>query len=130
VGGTERWTSDECAAAWGVKTATWLGYVSRGQAPPALPDRDDRGRRLWAPDEVRRFPRPGSGRSRAGAGPEAEALLGEMHEVGARIDELRARQRELLAAGRAAGLEIAPMATALRISRQTAYSWLGVRRGS
>jgi hypothetical protein len=57
-------------------------------------------------------------------------LLGEMHEVGARIDELRAHQRELLAAGRAAGLEIAPMATALRISRQTAYSWLGVRRGS
>ena len=125
MNGTETWTGDECAAAWGVKTTTWLGYVSRGQAPPALPDRDERGRRLWDADTVRRFPRPGSGRSRAGAGPQADALLGEMREVAAQIEELRARQRELLAAGRAAGLEIAPMATALGISRQTAYSWLG-----
>ena len=125
MSGTETWTGDECAAAWGVKTTTWLGYVSRGQAPPALPDRDERGRRLWDADAVRRFPRPGSGRSRAGAGPQAGALLDEMREVAAQIDALRARQRELLTAGRAAGLEIAPMATALGISRQTAYSWLG-----
>ena len=50
-----------------------------------------------------------------------------MREVGERIEELRARQRELLAAGKEQGLEIAPMAKALRISRQTAYSWLGDR---
>ncbi len=122
---TETWTADECAAAWGVKTPTWLGYVSRGQAPSPLPERDDRGRRLWDADEVRRFPRPGAGRSRAGAGPEAEALLTEMRDVAGRIEELRTRQRALLAAGKAAGLEIAPMAAALGISRQTAYSWLG-----
>ncbi len=125
MGEGERWTADECAGAWGVKTPTWLGYVSRGQAPPALPERDDRGRRLWDADEVRRFPRPGAGRSRAGAGPEAEALLTEMRDVAGRIEELRTRQRALLAAGKAAGLEIAPMAAALGISRQTAYSWLG-----
>jgi hypothetical protein len=127
VGVPQTWTSDECAAAWGVKTPTWLGYVSRGQAPPALPGSDDRGRRRWDADAVRRFPRPGSGRSRAGSGPEAEALLGEMRDVAARIDELRTRQRELLVAGRAAGLEIAPIAAALGISRQTAYSWLDGR---
>jgi DNA-directed RNA polymerase specialized sigma24 family protein len=125
VADTETWTADECAAAWGVKTPTWLGYVSRGQAPSPLPERDDRGRRLWDADEVRRFPRPGAGRSRAGAGPEAEALLTEMRDVAGRIEELRTRQRALLAAGKAAGLEIAPMAAALGISRQTAYSWLG-----
>ena len=50
-----------------------------------------------------------------------------MREVGERIEELRARQRELLAAGKEQGLEIAPMAKALGISRQTAYSWLGDR---
>ena len=48
-----------------------------------------------------------------------------MREVAERIEELRARQRELLAAGKEQGLEIAPMAKALGISRQTAYSWLG-----
>jgi hypothetical protein len=25
VGDIETWTADECAAAWGVKTPTWLG---------------------------------------------------------------------------------------------------------
>jgi DNA-directed RNA polymerase specialized sigma24 family protein len=124
VGDIETWTADECAAAWGVKTPTWLGYVSRGQAPTALADRDD-GLRVWDADEVRRFPRPGPGRSRAGAGADAEALLGQMREVGEQIEELRARQRELLAAGKEQGLEIAPMAKALGISRQTAYAWLG-----
>jgi hypothetical protein len=128
VGDIETWDVDECAESWGVKTPTWLGYVSRGQAPPPLPERDSRGRRLWDADAVRGFPRPGSGRSRAGAGPEAEALLGEMREVAERIDELRTRQRELLAAGIDAGLEIASMASALGISRQTAYSWRGERR--
>ena len=125
VGRIQTWTADECAAAWGVKTPTWFGYVSRGQAPAMLPDRDEHGRRLWDADAVRRFPRPGPGRSRAGAGAEAEALLGRMREVAERIEELRARQRELLAAGKEQGLEIAPMAKALGISRQTAYSWLG-----
>jgi hypothetical protein len=121
---TQRWTSAECAAAWGVKPATWLGYVSRGQAPQPLPEPDDQGHRLWDADEVRGFPRPGAGRSRSGAGPEAEALLGQMREVADRMEELRARQRELLSAGKRQGLEISAMAKALGISRQTAYGWL------
>lgn len=122
-----RWTGDECARAWGVKTPTWLGYVSRGQAPQPLPDPDGNGKRVWDADEVRGFPRPGVGRSRAGATPEAAALLAEMQEVAGRIEELRDRQRELLADGRAEGLEILAMARALGISRQTAYSWLDGR---
>jgi hypothetical protein len=123
----ETWTADECANAWGVQTGTWLAYVSRGQAPPPLLDPDDRGRRRWDADAVRGFPRPGPGRSRAGATSEAEELLAEMRDVADAIEELRARQRELLAAGKEQGLEIAPMAKALGISRQTAYSWLGGR---
>jgi len=107
-----------------VKTTTWAGYVSRGQAPQPLPDNDERGRRRWDADEVRRFPRPGAGRSRSGAGPEAEAALAEMREIAERIEELRARQRELLGAGKRQGLEVLAMARALGISRQTAYSWL------
>ena len=118
------WTGDECAAAWGVRPGTWAGYVSRGQAPAPLAERDASGRRLWAADEVRAFPRPGSGRTRAGATPEAEQLLASMQEVASRMDELRAEQRELLVAGKRAGLEILAMARALAISRQTAYSWL------
>ncbi|MGI8799129.1 MAG: hypothetical protein ACR2GE_07535 [Pseudonocardia sp.] len=121
---TETWTSDECARAWGVKTPTWLGYVSRGQAPAPRPTRDGEGRRVWDADQVRSFPRPGAGRSRVGAGPEAETLLAEMREVAAEIDELRGRQRELLRAGKERGLEILAMARALGVSRQTAYSWL------
>jgi DNA-directed RNA polymerase specialized sigma24 family protein len=121
---TERFTSAECAAAWGVKPATWLGYVSRGQAPPPLPDADAQGRKRWDADEVRRWPRPGAGHSRSGAGPEAEALLEHMREVAERIEELRGRQRELLSAGKRQGLEISAMAKALGISRQTAYGWL------
>lgn len=120
---TEAWTSAECAEAWGVKTPTWLGYVSRGQAPAPLPDPDEQGRRRWDADQVRRFARPGAGRSRAGAGTEAEALLAEMAGVAAQIEGLRARQRELLALGRGRGLETSAMARALGISRQTAYSW-------
>ena len=120
----ETWTADECAAAWQVKTLTFMGYVSRGQAPAPLAERDHRGRRRWNAEEVRSFPRPGPGRSRAGAGVEAEALLDEMREVADRIEELRARQRELLARGADRDLEIAAMAKALGISRQTAYSWL------
>jgi hypothetical protein len=127
VGTIETWTAEECAAAWGVKTPTWLGYVSRAQAPPALPERDARGRRLWAADDVRRFRRPGPGRSRAGASDEAGELLAQIHEVAEQLDALRIRQRELLTAGKEQGLEIAPMAAALGISRQTAYSWLDAR---
>lgn len=121
---SETWTSDECAAAWGVKATTWLGYVSRGQAPRPLPDLDERGRKRWDADEVRRFPRPGVGRSRAGAGPEADELLGQMRSVAEQIEQLRARQRELLTAGKQQGLEVSAMARALGISRQTAYGWL------
>lgn len=123
----EVWTSARCAEAWGVKPATWLGYVSRGQAPQPLPDLDAQRRRLWDADEVRAFPRPGVGRSRTSATPQAEALLEEMTDVATRIDELRARQRELLTAGREQGLEIRAMARALGISPQTAYGWLGER---
>ena len=123
-GAEEVWTSDECAAAWGVKPGTWLGYVSRGQAPAPLADRDARGRRQWSAQEVRDFPRPGAGRSRAGSTPEAEVLLGRMQDVAGRIEELRAEQRQLLVAGRRDGLEILAMARALGISRQTAYGWL------
>ena len=119
----ETWTSQECAQAWGVKTATWLGYVSRGQAPPPLPGSDG-GRRRWDAAAVRAFPRPGAGRSRAGAGPRAAALLAEMAEVARQAEELRTRQRQLLRSGRQAGLEIQAMSRALGISRQTVYSWL------
>lgn len=121
---TERWSGAECAAAWGVKPGTWLGYVSRGQAPQPLPEPDAQGRRQWDADEVRRWQRPGVGHSRAAAGPEAEALLAQMREVADRIEELRGRQRELLSAGKQRGLEISAMAKALGISRQTAYGWL------
>ncbi|MBN9110681.1 MAG: hypothetical protein J0I34_18115 [Pseudonocardia sp.] len=118
----ETWTSDECAQAWGVKTTTWLGYVSRRQAPRPL---DTGGRRkLWDAEEVRTWPRPGAGRSRSGAGPQAEALLAEMGEVADRIDELRSRQQELLCEGKQLGLEIRAMARASRISPQTAYGRL------
>ncbi len=127
MGDSERWTAEDCAAAWGVKTPTWLGYVSRGQAPPALPERDGRGRRLWDAAAVRAFPRPGSGRSRRGAGSGADELLAAMREVATRLEELRERQRELLVEGREQGLEIRAMADALGISRQTAYSWLDDR---
>lgn len=121
----ERWTSAECAQAWGVKTTTWMGYVSRGQAPAPLPEPGPNGRRYWDAAQVRSFPRPGSGRSRTGAAPEAEELLERMRVTAAGIEELRARQRELLTEGKQQGLEILAMARALGISRQTAYSWLG-----
>ena len=121
---SETWTSDECARAWGVKTPTWLGYVSRGLAPAPLPGVDDRGRHRWDAEQVRSFPRAGVGRSRASTGPRAQGLLGEMAEVAEQIDQLRARQRELLVAGKSEGLEIRAMARALKISPQTAYGWL------
>lgn len=118
------WSSRECAEEWGVKTPTWLSYVSRGQAPPPLPGAGG-GPRRWDPDAVRAFPRPGVGRSRSGAGPEAEALLAEMTEVAERIEELRARQRELAGVGKARGMEVRAMARALNVSPQTVYSWTG-----
>jgi DNA-directed RNA polymerase specialized sigma24 family protein len=105
-----------------VKTPTWLGYVSRGQAPEPLPG--DGATKRWDAAEVRAFPRPGVGHSRAGAGAEAEELLSRMREVADEIDALRTRQRELLVDGKAAGLEISAMAKALGVSRQTAYGWL------
>jgi predicted DNA-binding transcriptional regulator AlpA len=119
---SQTWTSAECAAAWGVRTSTWLGYVSRGQAPKALPG--DGATKRWDADEVRAFPRPGVGHSRAAAGAEADELLSRMREVAAEIDALRTRQRQLLVEGKESGLEISAMAKALGISRQTAYGWL------
>ena len=119
------WTSAECAAAWGVRPATWLGYVSRGQAPPPLPGTDERGRHRWDPDVVRAFPRPGAGRSRAGATPENEALLAAMTQVADDMDALRARQRDLAREARAGGVEVRAIARALRVSPQTVYGWLG-----
>lgn len=116
----ETWTSQQCAEAWGVKTPTWLGYVSRGQAPPPLPGPQKR----WDPDAVRDFPRPGAGRSRSAASPEVLGLLDDMAEVTTRIDELQARQRELARAGKAAGAEMRAMARALGVSPQTVYGWL------
>ena len=123
----EAWTADECAAAWGVRTATWLGYVSRGHAPQALPERDEQGRRLWDAVAVRTFPRPGPGHSRRSARGDADRLLSEMREVAHRLEELREQQKELLVEGKEQGLEIKTMAHALGISRQTAYSWLADR---
>ncbi len=126
----ETWTSAECAAAWGVKTPTWLGYVARDQAPPPLPGLDQQQRRRWDAETVRSYPRPGVGRSRAGAGPEAEALLAEMAEVAGRIDELRARQRDLARDGKERGVEIRAMARSLGVSPQTVYGWLNVPVGT
>ena len=126
----ETWTADQCAAAWGVKTPTWLGYVSRHDAPAPLPDRDDEGRRRWDAVAVRTFPRPGPGRSWRSMRSEADVLLTEMREVALSLEELRERQRELLFEGKDEGLEIRSMAHALGISRQTAYSWLGDREPS
>ncbi len=117
----EDWTAAECAAAWGVKPATWLGYVSRGQAPPPLPSS---GPRRWDAEAVRAFPRPGVGRSRAGATPEADELLERMRATAAELERLQSQQRALLVEGAAAGLETSAMARALGISRQTAYAWL------
>lgn len=121
---TETWSSDECAQHWGVQTTTWLGYVSRGQAPASLPGTDDRRRRRWDAGEVRAFPRPGAGRSRAGAGTEAEALLARMRETAAQDPPPRQVQKELLATGREQGVEISAMARALGVSRRTAHTWL------
>jgi predicted DNA-binding transcriptional regulator AlpA len=119
---SETWTSAECAAAWGVRTSTWLGYVSRGQAPKPVPGAGATNR--WDAEEVRAFPRPGVGHSRAGTGAEAEELLARMRKVAAEIEALHAQQRELLIEGKESGLEITAMAKALGISRQTAYGWL------
>ncbi len=118
------WTSAECAAAWGVRPATWLGYVSRGQAPPPLPEPDVDGRRRWDPAAVRSFPRPGAGRSRAAATPENAALVEAMSALADDLDALRARQRELARAGKAGGMEVRAIARALRVSPQTVYGWL------
>ena len=120
----DTWTSAECAAAGGVRPATWLGYVSRGQAPPPLPGTDERGRRSWDPEAVRTFPRPGAGRSRAAATPENATLLAAMAELADELDALRERQRDLARDARAGGLEVRAIARTLRVSPQTVYGWL------
>ena len=122
--GVESWTSAECAATWGVKPATWAGYVSRGQAPAPLPGADAQGRRRWDAAAVRDFPRPGVGRSRAAATPENAALLEAMGATADELDALRARQRDLARDAKAAGVEVRAIARALRVSPQTVYGWL------
>ncbi|MBP2367097.1 hypothetical protein [Pseudonocardia parietis] len=116
------WTADDCAEHWGVQVGTWNSYVSRGQAPAPLPAPGPAGRKVWDAGEVRSWDRPGAGRRRTSG--DAEELLDRMREVGAELEALRARQKELLQAGRGAGCEISAMASALGISRQTAYAWL------
>ncbi|MBN9793723.1 MULTISPECIES: hypothetical protein [Pseudonocardia] len=113
------WTSDECAAHWGVQVGTWNSYVSRGQAPAPLPDPGPGGRKVWDADAVRAFSRPGVGRRRGSA--ESAAVLEELR---AAADAPRERRRELLRAGREAGCEVSAMAAALGVSRHTAYAWL------
>jgi hypothetical protein len=118
------WSTAECAAAWGVRPATWLGYVSRGQAPPPLPGTDERGHRRWDADAVRTFPRPGVGRSRAAATPENEALLAAMTQVAEELDALRVRQRDLAREAKARGVEVRAIARAAHVSPQTVYGWI------
>lgn len=118
------WTSAECAAAWGVQPATWLGYVSRGQAPAPLPETDERGHRRWDPDAVRTFPRPGVGRSRAAATPENEALLAALTQVAEELDTLRGRQRDLAREAKERGVEVRAIARAAQVSPQTVYGWI------
>lgn len=118
------WTGAECAAAWGVQPATWFGYVSRGQAPPPLPDADEQGRRRWDVAAVRGFPRPGAGRSRAAATPANEALVTAMAQLADELDALRARQRDLARGARSDGVEVRTIARASRVSPQTVYGWL------
>lgn len=118
------WTAAECAAAWDVKPATWLGYVSRGQAPSPLPRPDEQGRRCWDSDAVRAFPRPGAGRSRAAATPENAVLEATMTALADELDALRERQRELAREAKACGMEVRTIARTLRVSPQTVYGWL------
>lgn len=120
----QTWSAQECAAAWGVQPATWLGYVSRGQAPPPLPAPDAHGRRIWDPDAVRAFPRPGPGRSRAAAGPENARLVAAMTALADELDVLRRRQRELARQAQDSGVETRTIARSLRVSPQTVYGWL------
>jgi hypothetical protein len=117
----QTWSSQECADAWGVKSGTWLAYVSRGQAPASLAGD---GPRRWDAAEVRAFPRPGAGRSRAAASTEVVDLLEQMTETSSRIEELQARQRELARAAKAAGAEVRAISRALGVSPQTVYGWL------
>jgi len=103
-----------------VKTPTWLGYVSRGQAPSPLPGPD----KCWDPETVRRFPRPGAGRARSTVRPEVVDLIHEMEDLATEIADLRARQRGLARDGKAAGAEVRAMARASGVSPQTMYGWL------
>lgn len=50
--GREMWHNWQCAAAAGVGTKTWTGYVSRGQAP-AEDGYDLEDRPVWYPETVR-----------------------------------------------------------------------------
>lgn len=69
----ETWTVEECAAAWGVKPATWRGYVATGRAPQPLPGFDEHRRRRWDAQRVRSFQRQGQGRRRPRTSPALRA---------------------------------------------------------
>ena len=58
----ETWTVEQCAAAWGIKPATWRDAVSDGRAPQPLDGFDNDRKRRWDAEAVRNFPRPGQGR--------------------------------------------------------------------
>ena len=126
VADRETWTAEECAAAWGVKTPTWLGYVSRAQAPPALPQRDAGGRRLWDADGGPPLPPPGSGRSRAGASDAAGGCWRDAR--GGRAARRAAPAAGAAPGGQGAGPGDRADGGGAGISRQTAYSWLGIGR--
>ena len=100
------WTSDECAAHWGVQVGTWNSYVSRGQAPAPLPDPGPGGRKVWDADAVRAFSRPAH-------------IPNPLFRLGFGLFG-----RAVLRAGREAGCEVSAMAAALGVSRHTAYAWL------
>jgi hypothetical protein len=55
------WTAQDCADAWGVKRATWLHYVRYGRAPAHHHCDPETGERVWDPEAVRNYRRPGQG---------------------------------------------------------------------
>lgn len=54
-----RWDAKRCAEFWGVKVATWTGYVGRNQAPQAKGFDGHTGRRYWDAAEVQ-LQKPGA----------------------------------------------------------------------
>lgn len=82
---TETWTTDRCAAEWGVAASTWRDAVADGRAPRPLPGFDEQRRRRWDPDTVRDWARPGRG---ARTDLSAPVLTDDAREVAAMLAEL------------------------------------------